>query len=99
MTCKFDNLHFGQHVHLSGGRSCCYQCAANTQKQVESIKWIYQGHTDGADIFMAVSPFPCPGCGKITNWLAETCGERLSARDNRKRKSRKDNPCSTNTSN
>lgn len=75
MECKFSKLKFGEIVGLSGGESVCGKCAGDTQKQLESTEWIYQGHSNELDLFIPVKNVYCPTCGKKIDAYGEVCGE------------------------
>jgi hypothetical protein len=68
--CKFK---FWSRSPTRGGTSCCGACGCDTQAQVESILWIYQGHSGDVDLFKASRLIYCLGCGEPINGYSERC--------------------------
>lgn len=75
MDCLFKDVSFGEKVSLGDGYSTCMNCAADTQKIMESIQWIYCGHSADFDLFQPEKPIKCPSCGTNIVGYMQRCGE------------------------
>ncbi len=73
--CKFKGFNFNNKVKLKGGKSVCNNCGFNIQAVVESITWIYQGHSGGMDLCTPASNIFCPSCGDSKDCYLQHCEE------------------------
>lgn len=75
MECLFKDVQFGEKVKLGLGYSTCRNCAADVQAVVESVDWIYCGHSADCDLFEPAIPIRCPSCKFPVAGYMQRCRE------------------------